>query len=95
MKARDFWVEVYHPDDEKRQPVPDHDRLAALAEQTRGRVVPLDDLWQLADPQAVPDNAVQEQNDIREPIWRSTLALLVVLTLLTAEWVGRKLVRLV
>ena len=88
-------VEVYHPDDEKRQPVPDHDRLAALAEQTRGRVVPLDDLWQLADPQAVPDNAVQEQNDIHEPIGRSILALLVVLTLLTAEWVGRKLVRLV
>ena len=32
---------------------------------------------------------------IREPLWDSPLALIVVLLLITVEWVGRKMIRLV
>lgn len=86
-------VEVYHPDDERRQSLPDHDRLETLASETKGKVVTLDKLDTLAVD--VPKRPIRKPNDLPEPIWDSYLALLVVLSLLTIEWVGRKMLRLV
>lgn len=86
-------LEVLRPDDELRRPSPDHDRLAALAKETGGAVVPLD---QLADlPALIPNRAVRTPDDIRQPLWNSYAALIAVVLLLTLEWVGRKLIRLV
>ena len=86
-------VEVVSADDETRHPVPDHEKLAELAEQTGGKVLALDKLDDLAT--LVPNRARRTPNDIREPLWNSYLALIVVVTLLTAEWIGRKVIRLV
>jgi len=86
-------IEVIAPDDEWRQPQADHARLAALAEQTGGAVVPLHELARLE--QLVPNRARRIPDDLREPIWNSVLALIVILTLLTVEWIARKLIRLV
>jgi hypothetical protein len=85
-------IEVVRPDDELRHPLPDHERLRHLAEQTGGATVALDELDELQ--RLVPNRARRTPNDIREPLWDSYLALGLVLVLLTAEWIGRKMVRL-
>jgi hypothetical protein len=85
-------VEVIRPDDELRQPLPDRQRPVALAKDTGGAVVELDRLDDLAT--LVPNRARRTPNDLREPLGDSFLSLLIVLALLTAEWVGRKMIRL-
>jgi uncharacterized membrane protein len=84
---------VIHPDDERRQPATDHPRLEALAADTGGKVVTLDKLDDLAT--LIPKRAQRTANDDREALWDSPLALIMVLLLITIEWVGRKLIRLV
>lgn len=86
-------VTIVAPDDELRQVQTDHPRLAFLANETGGRVVPLSALATL--PDLLPQRARRVPNDVTEPIWNSPLALAVVLVLLTLEWVGRKALRLV
>ena len=85
-------VEVLAPDDELRQTLPDHERLAALATATGGQVVPLDQLTMLES--LVPNRARKTPDDQREPLWNSYLALALVVLLLTVEWVIRKAIRL-
>lgn len=86
-------IEVMPPDAELRHTRPDHERLAALAADTGGAVIPLGHLDRLVA--AVTSRAESSDNDLTEPMWDSPLALILVLLLLTVEWVGRKLVRLV
>lgn len=86
-------VEVVAPDDELRRPQPDHDRLARLAEQTGGAVIELDELHRLAE--LVPNRERRLPTDVSEPIGNSALALILILGLLTLEWVLRKVIRLV
>lgn len=86
-------VEVVRSDDELRQPAPDFDRLAALAKDTGGAVVQLGDLNELT--RLVPNRAKRTPNDIREPLGESYLSFILLLVLLTGEWVGRKMIRLV
>jgi len=86
-------IEVIRPDDELKHPLPDHDRLVALAKQTGGQVIALDELDQLAN--VVPNRSRRMPNDISEPLWDSPLSLIVIVTLLTVEWVGRKVIRLI
>ncbi|MEX0887351.1 MAG: hypothetical protein WD009_13025 [Phycisphaeraceae bacterium] len=86
-------LEVVAPDDEMRRPEPDHDRLTALAEQTQGAIVTVDELHRIGE--LVPNRARRVPLDEREPLWNTSLSLIVVLLLLSAEWVGRKLIRLV
>ena len=86
-------VEVIAPDDELRRPEPDHARLALLSEQTGGRVIPLNELAVLAE--VVPNRARKTPADIREPLWHSPLALVLILGLLTVEWIVRKVIRLI
>lgn len=88
-------LEVLADDDELRRPEADVPRLVALARATGGRVVPLDDLAQLTEPGVVRNLARKTANDVAEPLGNSALALMLIVLLLTLEWVGRKLVRLV
>jgi hypothetical protein len=86
-------VEVYSPDDELRRPETDHELLRNLATSTGGKVLTTD---QLADlPQLLPNRSVTTMNPLSEPIWDSPLALILALMLLTFEWIGRKVLRLV
>ncbi len=85
-------VRVQAADDEMRNPQSDHGRLSALAEQTGGAVVALDELDRLL--KLVPNRARITPADIREPLWDSALSLIVVLTLLSLEWVLRRAIRL-
>lgn len=88
-------IEVVADDDELRRPEADVPRLVSLAEATGGRVVPLNDLARLTEPGVVRNLARKTANDVAEPIWNSALALALIILLLTLEWIGRKLVRLV
>jgi hypothetical protein len=85
-------IEVTRPDDELRQPAPDFARLTALAKDTGGQVLPLDQLSDLAT--LAPNRARRTPDDIRESLGHSSLALIVVIVLLTLEWIGRKMIRL-
>lgn len=89
-------VEVALPDDELRRPETDHALLARLSEQTRGRVFSasnLDDLF--ADASNLPKRRVTLLNEVTESLWDTPLALIVVVTLLTIEWIGRRMIRLI
>ncbi len=86
-------VEVIRPDDELRQIAADHERLIRLANQTGGAVVPIAELGRVLEH--APNRAKRTPVDQTETIWDSPLALIVVMSLLTLEWVGRKTMRLV
>jgi uncharacterized membrane protein len=88
-------IEVYAPDDELRRPETDHDLLARLASETGGRVLTDDELDLLAEPGVLPNRSIRTPNPLRERIWDTPLAFALVLLVLTAEWVGRRLLRLV
>jgi hypothetical protein len=88
-------LDVIAPDDERRRAEADVPRLVKLAQDTGGRVVPLDDLAQLTEPGVVRNLARKTAADVAEPIWNSALALLLIVGLVTLEWIGRKLIRLV
>jgi hypothetical protein len=87
-------VQVWLPDDELRRPQADHERLDQLATATGGRTLAPGDLSDLAG--ALPKRGVRlaGEPDI-ETLWDTPLALLLVMLLLTLEWVGRRLIRLV
>ncbi|MEQ9096452.1 MAG: hypothetical protein RIE32_09340 [Phycisphaerales bacterium] len=87
-------VEVLADSDELRDPMADHDLLASLAERTGGRVLGMDTLGEL--PELLPrrEVVVAGQPQI-EPLWDRPIALVVLLVLLTMEWVGRRLIRLI
>ena len=86
-------VVVSLPDDELRRPETDHDLLARLSEETGGRVFDPGDLDDL--PQELPNRRVRLVSETAEPLWDTPLALLLTMGLLTVEWVGRRLVRLI
>jgi hypothetical protein len=86
-------VEVYAPDDEMRRPETDHEMLDQLSTTTGGQVLGPDDIRDL--PDLLPRRAVRTPNPLRERIWDTPLAFILVLLALTAEWIGRKTARLV
>jgi len=86
-------VRVFRPDDELRQPLPDHARLEALAAATGGRVIAVDELGKLGE--LLPNRTRRIADDQREPMFTGWWPLIVVVVLLTLEWVGRKGLRLV
>jgi len=85
-------VEVYAPDDELRRPETDHPLLRRLASDTGGLVLAPEDLADL--PELLPNRAVRTLDPLREPIWDTPLAFTLVLLMLTAEWIGRRIIRL-
>ena len=81
------------PDGEMRDPAADHGWLARLAEETGGRVFAPSALGEL--PAHLPNRRERLVNETSESLWDTPLALITVLSLLTLEWVGRRVIRLV
>jgi hypothetical protein len=86
-------VEIWQPDDELRQPQTDHALLARLSRTTGGQVLTPADLSQL--PKLLPNRRLKlaGEPDV-QTLWDTPLALILVVLLLTAEWLGRRLLRL-
>ncbi|MCA9311504.1 MAG: hypothetical protein KDA21_09890, partial [Phycisphaerales bacterium] len=80
------------PDDEMRRPETDHPALAALSQATEGDVIAPADMGELKDK--LRDRSVILRSEITESLWDTPLALILVVTLLTCEWVGRRLIKL-
>lgn len=85
-------VEVFTRDDELRAPEADHALLASLAADTGGRVLPPGDLDGL---RRMRNRAIRIDDPIRESLWDVPLVFCLLLGLLAAEWIGRRVVRLV
>ncbi len=81
------------PTDELRRPRTDHAALEALAAPTGGRTLTLADLQNLDT--ILPNRATRRVVERSEPLWDAPLALILLLTLLTTEWLGRRAIRLI
>lgn len=86
-------VEVWQPDDELRHPQTDHPQLAQLSKATGGATLTAAELSQL--PRLLPNRRVKlaGEPDV-QTLWDTPLALILLASLLTAEWIGRRLLRL-
>jgi len=85
--------EVTLPDDELRQPETDHPLLANLSKETGGAAMSLSD-WS-ALPGLLPKREVHiALAPDEESLWDKPIMLILVLLLATAEWIGRRLLRL-
>ncbi|MAX23222.1 MAG: hypothetical protein CMJ19_01860 [Phycisphaeraceae bacterium] len=87
------FIQVQHPDDEMRQPQPDHALLARLSEQTDGQSVSLDSLQTLST--MLPNRARRTPDDIHYPLWHDLWVYLFFVTLISIEWILRKVCKLV
>lgn len=86
-------VEVWQPDDEMRRPQANHALLAALSAATKGQALRIDEMGQL--PRLLPNRRLMLTGEPEvHTLWDTPLALIVVVVLLTAEWIGRRLMRL-
>ncbi len=81
------------PDDELRQPETNHPLLERLARDTEGQVFQVSDLDRL--PSELPNRRVRLVNETTEALWDTPAALILVILLLTFEWVGRRLIHLI
>ncbi len=86
-------IEVARPDDERRRPETDHPALASLAAQTGGRVIPPDLLGELVSALPNREQVFTGPREIRT-LWDRPAALIILITLLGLEWIGRRLIRL-
>ncbi len=86
-------VAVAWPDDERRHPETDHALLADLAERTSGGVIPLGAMSSL--PDRLPNRELVIRGDPEwATLWDRPVVLGLLVLLLTAEWIGRRLVHL-
>jgi len=86
-------LEIFAPDDELRRPETDHDLLAELSTATNGRVMSEAEIRNL--PELLPNRSVRTLNPLTERIWDTPAVFIGALLLLTMEWIGRKIVRLI
>ncbi|MEL7472265.1 MAG: hypothetical protein AAGK04_03030 [Planctomycetota bacterium] len=86
-------VRVRSDDDELRRPEADHAYLERLAESTGGRVLSRADLTRLSDLLPNRQRRIESAPDV-DPLWDTPAVLLWLISLLTLEWIGRRLVRL-
>lgn len=86
-------AEVWQPGDELRQPQADHLALARLSSASGGKVLQANELSQLS--KLLPNRKLKlsGEPDVRT-LWDTPLALILVVLFLTAEWIGRRLLRL-
>jgi hypothetical protein len=91
-------LEVSPQDDEQRFAQADHAFLAALAEQTGGRVLEEDEVLLLGRP----DTGLLPTRHLRllgapdvETLWDRPVVLAILVLLLSFEWAGRRLIKLV
>lgn len=87
-------VRVAWSDDEMRRPEADHELLERLSASTEGAVLATGELGRV--PELLPRREVQIAGtpEIRT-LWDRPVVLALLVLLLTAEWVGRKLIKLV
>lgn len=86
-------VEVSWPDDELRAPETDHPALERLAQRTGGAVLSPADLARL--PEFLPNRELVIAGEPEvATLWDRPIVLALLILLLTAEWVGRRLVHL-
>ena len=85
-------VMIDRMDNELRDPSTNHALLADLAKQTGGQVLTDEDLSKLSS--LIPNRSRRTVADVSEQIWSSPLAFLILALLLTAEWIGRKMIQL-
>lgn len=86
-------IEVALPQDELRRPETDHEALRALATETGGVVVEPIDASSLTD--RFPNRQLRVLTERSESLWDTPLALLLVLLLVTSEWIGRRVLKFV
>lgn len=88
-------IEVIHPDDELRDPRTDHALLADLARRTGGAVLPPERLDELASADYLPNREVRVivPPDV-QTLWDRWIVLVLFISLLVVEWIGRKLIQL-
>lgn len=86
-------IDVQPPDHELRHPDADHILLHTLSEQTDGAVLLPHELRTLPDRIPNREIAIATDPDV-ETLWDTPAALLALVVLLTAEWMGRRLIRL-
>ncbi|MCZ2098361.1 MAG: hypothetical protein LC121_19245, partial [Anaerolineae bacterium] len=86
-------VRVGLPDDEWRRPETDHALLADLSERTGGEMLAPADLERLEELLPNRELTVSGEPEV-QPLWDRPAVLVVLIVLLTLEWVGRRLIRL-
>ncbi len=86
-------IDVSLPDDEMRTPQTDHALLDRLSNETGGRLLQSSDFSRLAE--LLPNRRERLISERTESLWDSPLALIVIVTLLTLEWIGRRFIRLI
>lgn len=84
--------ECERPDDETRRASADHGLLAELARETGGAVLRPEDLATL--PGLLPKRSVVTEHATLEPLWDAPLAMILIVLGATAEWLGRRWLRL-
>lgn len=82
------------PGGELNDPRPDHELLAALASMTGGEVIAPGDLSRVGEPGVFPSRRVRRVTIEREALWDTPLAIGLVILLAGAEWIGRRVMRL-
>lgn len=85
-------VEVIEVNDELQNPETDHAMLVSISSGTGGQVIQVNDIAQL--PGILPNRSIRTQDTIREQIWSTPLAFLLLTLLCTGEWIGRRVARL-
>ncbi len=86
-------LQVALPNDEMRRPETDFPLLARLSAETGGLTFTEATLDTL--PDSIPNRQLRILRERTEDLWDTPLALIVIVTLLTLEWVGRRAVRLI
>ncbi len=86
-------VEAILADDELRRPETNHALLANLADASEGRLIEPVNLTELST--FLPNRQLRLVTERYETLWDTPLALIMVIFLLTAEWVGRRIIRLI
>jgi hypothetical protein len=86
-------VEVTTSSRELRTPESDHPRLEALSATTGGRALTPATLGEVFEH--LPNRRERLRTELAESLWDTPLALLTILGLLTLEWVGRRVIRLI
>lgn len=86
-------LEVYLPDDELRDPQTDHPGLAAIANATGGKIISPDQFGTL--PSLLPNRSLRVPGTPTiETLWDKPVVWALLILLLSAEWIGRRILKL-
>ncbi|MEM9020006.1 MAG: hypothetical protein AAGC44_05530 [Planctomycetota bacterium] len=86
-------AEIRDPAQELARAATDHTRLQLLATSSGGEVIPLDNLALLNGK--IEDLSREISTETRKPLTNTLIALVIILLLLTTEWILRRLIKLI